>query len=301
MTVLIIIFLILFLFLLSVSILLLIVGPIILLQPRIRKYDFYEKMDHPTKPEDLELKYELINIPVEDNIHLHTWIIRATENVRGTLIYLHGVGDCKIAGLPFTKFFSEHGYDIVLYDSRRHGESSGKYCTYGYYEKYDLIKVIDYLIKNNKLRNEKIGSFGTSMGAAVALQTAAIDKRILAVVAENSFSTLRKIFDDYQKRMTKIPFHYLRNFVIIRSESIANFKAREVSPLESVKKIKIPLLFVCSKNDKHINHQYTLKLFEAADTKKELYIIENATHVDAWEVGGIDYHRKILDFYRENL
>lgn len=299
MIVLIIITVLLFLFLLSVTVLLLFAGPIMLLQPRRRNEDFYLKLNHPVKPEDIKADYELFNLNIEENLNLKGWIINSEKNPTGTIVYLHGVGDCKIAGLPFAKYLSLNGYRVVLYDSRSHGESDGKFCTYGFYEKHDLVKVINFL--QDKYKITEVGIFGTSMGAAVALQTAAIEKRIKAVISENSFSTLRKIFDDYQKRIIKIPFHYLRNLVITHSEFIAHFKAREVSPLEAVKKITAPILFVVSKMDKHINYKYTLQLYEAATGKKELYIIENASHIDAWDVGGEDYHKKVFEFFRENL
>lgn len=288
-----------FLFLLSVTVLLLFAGPIMLLQPKRRKADFYLQQNHPVKPEDIKVNYENFELEVEKDLTLRGWIVKPMQEIRGTVIYLHGVGDCKIAGLPFAEYMSANGYQVVIYDSRRHGESAGKFCTYGFYEKYDLIKMIDFL--KQKYNINSVGLFGTSMGAAVALQTAAMDTRIKAVISENSFSTLRKIFDDYQKRIIKIPFHYLRNLVITRSEFIANFKAREVSPLDAVKKIKVPILFVVSKQDKHINPKYTYQLYENTPGRKELYIIENATHIDAWDLGGDEYHQKILNFFRENL
>ncbi len=288
-------------FLLTVTITLLLIGPTILLQPARRRGDFYKKLHHPISPAELDLNYEEINIITNDGIKLNSWLVKATPQSRGTIIYLHGVGDCKIAGIPFAKFFRDNGFNVFLYDSRRHGESGGDYCTYGYYEKYDLIKVIDYLESRKDLNTDRIGLFGSSMGAAVAIQTAAIDKRIKAVVAENSFSTLRKIFDDYQKRIIKIPFHYLRNFVIKRAEVMANFKAREVSPLKSIADVHIPILFVYAKLDKHINYKYSIQLYENTDEPKELFPLDNATHNDTWESGGKIYHDKLLDYFGRNL
>jgi fermentation-respiration switch protein FrsA (DUF1100 family) len=164
-----------------------------------------------------------------------------------------------------------------------------------------LADAINYLESRKDLYLGKIGVFGTSMGAAVALQTAAIDKRIRAVTAENSFAALRTIFDDYQKRIIKIPFHYLRNIVIIRSEINAKFKAREVSPLKSVEDIKVPLLFVYGTKDIHINYKNSIMLYEATGNRREIYPIENADHNNCWDVGGEKYHRKLLEFFDKCL
>jgi pimeloyl-ACP methyl ester carboxylesterase len=51
---------------------------------------------------------------------------------------------------------------VIAYDSRRHGESGGDVCTYGYYEKEDLRRVIDALERG------PVVLMGTSLGAGGA-------------------------------------------------------------------------------------------------------------------------------------
>ena len=65
-----------------------------------------------------------------------------------------------------------------------------------------------------------------------------------SVLAESGFATLRTVYDEYQKRIIKVPWHYLRNIVIKRSEHIAHFKASAVSPLEAVRNVKVPIFFM---------------------------------------------------------
>jgi hypothetical protein len=288
-------------FLLTVTIILFIVGPTILLQPRRRTAEFYRKLNLPITPSDVNLDYEEINVITDHDVKINSWLIKTTEPIQGTIIYLHGLGDCKIDGIRFTKLMHDHHFNVFLYDARRHGDSDGKYCTYGYYEKFDVVKVIDYITTRTDIKCGKIGLFGTSMGAAVAIQAAAVDKRITAVVAENSFATLRTIFDDYQKRMVKIPFHYLRNIVIIRSQINAKFKASAVSPLESIGNVHIPILFIYGTRDRLIKHQYSLHLYDRANQPKDIFSIEGASHNDTWKIAGEIYEKKLLDFYQRNL
>ena len=139
------------------------------------------------------------------------------------------------------------------------------------------------------------------MGAAVAIQAAAIDPRIRAVIAENSFTTLRSIFDDYQKRMIKLPFHYLRNLVIKRSELMARFRANDVSPIEALANISIPILVIAGERDRLINADYSRRLFTAAGEPKEFYPIPGASHSDTWVVAVKAYEETILGFLRRSL
>jgi len=289
------------LFFTTVTVILFLVGPTLLLRPRRRTIDYYRSLHEPASPDEAGLSSEEINVPVAQGIKLNSWLIKAHPPAKGTILYLHGVGESKIDGIRFAKLLHNHGFNVFLYDARRHGVSDGNFCTYGYYEKYDVSTIIDYLTTRTDIGPGKIGLFGTSMGAAVALQAAANDKRIAALISENSFATLRSIFDDYQRRMIQLPFHYLRNIVIVRSELMAKFKASDVSPLDAVRGITIPILFIYGENDRHIKREYSLLLFEHATGPKEIVPIPGATHLDTWHVGGKEYETRVVDFFRKHL
>ena len=289
------------LFLVSATAVLFVIGPGMLLQPKRRTAAFYLALGLPVAPEELNLPYEEINIRTTDGLKLNCWLVKSRHRARGTIVYLHGVADCKIDGLRFADFFFRNDFNVFLYDSRRHGMSEGAFCTYGYDEKHDLVTILDYLQSRTDISPGNIGLFGTSMGAAVALQAAALDRRIRSVAAENSFATLRTIFDDYQRRIIKLPFHYLRNIVIVRSEIMARFKASDVSPLEAVRNIDIPILFIYGTNDHLINYQYSVLLYEEARGPKEVMAVDGASHSNIWEVAGHRYEQTLLSFFGKTL
>ncbi len=289
------------LFLIGAAAVVLVIGPLILLQPERRTRELYRRFTTVLEPRDAGSPQEDFTITTRDGLKLSCWFIPNGKNSRGTILYLHGVGDCKIGGVTLAKLFFQHGFNVFLYDSRQHGESEGRYCTYGYYEKYDVLTVIDYLQTRSDIQMGKIGIFGTSMGGAIALQAAAIDHRIAAVAAEACFTDLRTISVDYQQRIIKLPWHFLRNVAMSRAQKIANFKAREVSPLEVVKQLKIPLLFIHGTEDSFIKLQYSKTLYENANEPKELFLIGGANHNDVWEIGGSKYEKKLVHFFERHL
>ncbi len=289
------------LFAVNASFTILILGPLLLLQPVRRTKEWYARFTTILEPKDAGLPQESLLLETNDGLKLSCWLVVREGKSKGTVVYMHGVGDCKIGGIALTRFFYRMGFNVFLYDSRQHGESEGRYCTYGYYEKHDVSMVIDYLKARKDFRAGKIGLFGTSMGAAVALQAAAIDNRIAVVIAEASFTNLRTIFVDYQRRIIKLPWHFLRNFALTRSQRIANFKARLVSPIEDVERIHIPLLFVHGTNDTFINSSYSLMLYERAHEPKTLLMVKGGDHNDVWDVGGSDYETTLRDFLEKNL
>lgn len=289
------------LFLLQATCVLLVAGPTILLQPARRKREWYARFTTLLEPKDAGLPQENLTVETFDRLKLHCWFVPQKNNARGTLLYLHGVGDCKIGGVAFARFLYDRGFNIFLYDSREHGESEGYYCTYGFYEKYDVSAVIDYLQTRKDVKIGKIGVFGTSMGAAVAIQASTIDNRIAAVVSEGSYTALRTIFVDYQKRIIKLPWHFLRNVALVQSQRMANFKARLVAPIEDIKRVHVPILIAHGKNDSFIKSDYSKLLFDAANEPKRLLLIENAEHNDVWEVGGAAYQDSVASFFEEYL
>lgn len=290
-----------FLFLVFISLILLFIGPILLLQPHRRTVDYYKKYTSILDPSDAGLPYEEITLKTAEGLNLYCWLIKAKGVEKATIIYLHGVSECKIVGLPMAKLLHENGYTVFLYDSRRHGNSEGSFCTYGFYEKHDTTTVINYLEGRKDLRVGNIGLFGSSMGAAVAIQVAAGDARVSAVVAESGFATLRTIFDDYQRRMIKLPWHYLRNIVIKRSEYLAHFKANAVSPLDAVKRVHIPLFILHGTADNLIHYKYSEAVYRNANEPKQLWLIPEAKHNDMMDVGGEEYKNRVVAFFDKNL
>jgi len=289
------------LFLIQATFVLLVAGPLILLKPIRRKKEWYARFTNLLEPKDAGLPQENVTVETFDGFKLNCWFVRQKKKARGTIIYLHGVGDCKIAGVAFAQSLYDRGFNIFLYDSRQHGESEGYYCTYGFYEKHDVSAVISYLQSRTDMKIGKIGIFGTSMGGAVAIQAAAIDNRIACVVSEGSYTALRVVFVDYQKRIIKLPWHFLRNIALVQSQKMANFKARLVAPVEDIKRAHVPVLIVHGKNDSFIKSDYSKLLYEAANEPKQLLLIESAGHNDVWDIGGETYENSIASFFEEHL
>ncbi len=85
-------------------------------------------------PSDYGLSYESFSIQTFDTLSLKCFYIKA-DKPKGTIILLHGIGDCKEHFYAFSKRLSDIHFNSVLIDSRAHGQSEGEYCTFGFKEK----------------------------------------------------------------------------------------------------------------------------------------------------------------------
>ncbi|NPA45518.1 MAG: prolyl oligopeptidase family serine peptidase [Chlorobi bacterium] len=252
-------------------------------------------------PDDLLLDNERINIFTHDSLNLSAYLIKTKSEIqKGTIILLHGIRSRKENNLWLSKKLSDEGYNSVVIDLRAHGFSQGKYCTFGYHEKHDIIALIDILYNIEGL-NLNLGIWGQSLGGAVSMQTLEIDKRLKFGIVESTFTNFKTIAHDYFKRYIGFDIPFLTNYALKRAEKLANFKVDEVSPVNSAKKITQPMLIVHGENDEKIKFEYGKMLFNNLASKDKYFInIPNSSHSNLREIGGEEYLKKVLNFINKN-
>ena len=202
-------------------------------------------------------------------VHLKGWRCRGTGDHRGTLVYLHGIADNRGSAVGIIQRFARRGFDVVAYDSRAHGESDGDACTYGFYEKQDLRRVVDTLDAG------PVVLMGTSLGAAVALQEAADDVRVAAVGAAETFSDLRTV------AIERAPFFFTTSTIrraFQLAESEGRFTIASVSPEASARRIVAPVLLIHGSIDRETPPDHSRRVFEALPGPKQLILVPNAGH-----------------------
>ncbi|MEM9258932.1 MAG: alpha/beta fold hydrolase, partial [Bacteroidota bacterium] len=258
------------------------------------------KMSNDT-PANYNLTYDHFTLSVEDGLKLDAYFIVAQERPKANLIMLHGVGSCKEVYLPAAAELSKLGYNILLFDQRQHGKSEGEYLTYGYYEKHDVSKALDWLV--NKTNGLKTGIYGNSMGGAVALQSLAHDARLRFGLIESTFTDLPTVANAYGRRLSGLPLPYwLSNYVLRRAGTIANFPAFSVRPVDAVTTITQPIQLIHGDADANINVNHAYSLFGALAAKdKQLHIVKNGDHADLWEQGGASYQKVWFGFLKRML
>jgi pimeloyl-ACP methyl ester carboxylesterase len=197
-----------------------------------------------------------------EDVRLLGWHCRAEGTRRGTVIYLHGTADNRGSAVGVIRRFTTAGLDVVAYDSRRHGSSGGDVCTYGYFEKADLRRVIDTLSPG------PVVLFGTSLGAAVALQEAAADRRVTAIIAVEVFSDLRTIARE------RAPA-FLSNSTIDKAFRIAKargrFRVEDVSPVKAARSIEVPVLLIHGAEDRDTPPNHSERVLAALAGPKRLF------------------------------
>ena len=208
---------------------------------------------------------------------LRGWKCSPGGGAKGTLVYLHGVADNRGSGAGVVRRFMSRGLEVVAYDSRAHGDSDGDVCTYGYYEKEDLKRVI------TAVQRERVVLLGHSLGGAVALQTAAEDSRAIGVVAVESFSDLRTVAGERA--------FYLPGFIVERAFRYAEekgvFDASGVSPVNAATRIRVPVFVIHGTADDATSPEHSRRIYAALAGPKKLLMVEGARHTGSLARGDV--------------
>lgn len=202
-------------------------------------------------------------------ITLKGWQGEALGERRGSVVYLHGVADNRCSGSGVLERFRKAGFDVLAYDSRAHGESGGDAATYGFHEKEDLRSVIA------SLKPGPVFVIGSSLGAAVALQTAALEPRISGVVAAESFADFRTVVNE------RAPAIFTRSAVarsIALAEKESGFQIDAVSPAAAARSIQVPVLLIHGDADSATPPWHSQRIFEALQSPKRLILVPGAEH-----------------------
>jgi dipeptidyl aminopeptidase/acylaminoacyl peptidase len=176
---------------------------------------------------------------------------------------------------------SDAGYRAVLVDLRGHGESSGRFLTYGQVETKDVSSLLDGL-QAHGTRLGCIGAYGFSYGGSVAIELGARDPRISAVVAVAPFSTLRNVIGDYRQKYLPPPLSLIPDAwfqgAIDDAAALAAFDPDRSAPLLAAAQSSASLLLIHGLNDTQVPLRHSQALFGAARGNAGLLTVPGADH-----------------------
>ena len=228
-----------------------------------------------------------------EGLRLRGWRCQSASGRRGTVVYLHGVGDTRASSVGVIDRYVRRGFDVVAYDSRAHGDSEGDICTYGFFEKDDLRGVLDALQDPGP-----IVLIGSSLGAAVALQEAPDDARVSVIVAAETFSDLRTV------AVERAPFVLTSGIIqraFLLAEQRGHFRVDDVSPEAAARRIAVPVLVIHGGADRETPPDHSRRVFAALNSQKRLIILPDVGHsrsldgdvwndVDRWIEDALERH-----------
>jgi alpha-beta hydrolase superfamily lysophospholipase len=244
-----------------------------------------------------DLHAENVEFPSASGSRIHGWFIPG-EPGWGALILMHGVHADRTTLVARARFLSQAGYSVLLFDFQGHGESPGKYISFGHLESRDATAAVGFL--RHRLPGERLGVIGISMGAAAAL-LADPPLPADALVLESCYPT---IYLATQDRLTE-RFGWLGK--VATPLLTGQLKPRlgidpaDLEPLAHARNNSVPKFFLAGTTDLDTTIAEAQALFAAAAEPKQSWWLEGARHEDLHAFGGREYEERVLAFLDQYL
>ncbi|NSW90318.1 MAG: alpha/beta hydrolase [Firmicutes bacterium] len=245
-----------------------------------------------------EQEFEEVEITSFDGLKLHGYYLEAKTPTNRTAILAHGYSSWAKAMGVYAKFFYETlGYNILMPDARGHGSSEGNYIGFGWHDRKDYVKWIEYII-DRVGDNAEIVLHGVSMGGATVLMTSGeqLPGNVKAIISDCAYTSVKEQLAYQFKRMYHLPAFPLLQSTSILTKIRAGYYFEEASSLRQVSKSKTPILFIHGSKDSFVPLEMVYKLYENCSSEKELFIVDGASHGTAYNVDKEGYEKKIAEF-----
>jgi len=243
-------------------------------------YIYYPDKSVGLTPAYFKLPFDSVRLKAQDGTMIAGWFVPANSD-RAVLI-CHGNAGNIANRLDLILTFHNMGLNVMIFDYRGYGDSSGKPTEEGTYvdaqAAWDYIhesRIKDRIAPNKQFESKNIAIYGESLGGAVAAWLAE-QTHPGALILDSTFTSA----PDMAKKM----------FPFLPARRLCKFKYDTIGRIH---KIACPVLIAHSENDEMIPCTQGLMLFNAAKQPKQ-FIGMSGQHND----GGIltsPNHLKTVD------
>ena len=245
------------------------------------------------------------DVVTPDGIRVAGWYVPAANGIGPegpTIVISHGHGSNKSRLLDYAALVHER-YNVVLFDYRNHGQSTGTVTTLGVLEQQELRAILDWLEREKG--PERIGVLGSSMGAATALREAATDTRVDAMAIDSAHARLSYTIEARVQRAGH-PAYPGTWAIFLASLLRTGVDYGAADPLDAVPHLgDRPLLILHgdadTANDLQFNAVPLRDAAEAAGVPVELHVCEDAGHGGVLDTCPREYREWLLGFFDRAL
>ena len=244
------------------------------------------------------------DLTASDGVRIAGWYIPATNQSAAapTVVLAHGNGKSKSEMLSWAAPLHAD-YNLVLFDFRNHGQSSGDRTTLGVREVRDLQAIVDWLVRTKS--PSSIAVLGVSMGGATAIDEAAKDERVAAVILDSTHATL---VGALQKQLESrgLPLALPGAWSILLGGLLRTGEDLSLAdPVQAMEQIgDRPVLIVAAGDDDAVGPTDAADLAEAASddgVRVELKSCPKAKHGASIETCSSEYAGWVLGFLDRSL
>ncbi|MBR2867709.1 MAG: alpha/beta fold hydrolase [Clostridia bacterium] len=253
----------------------------------VESLDFYRSTCH-----------RMITTPSVDGLNLHAICYDNPSDIY--VIFCHGFTGDPNCDNVFAKRYFDMGYNVILPYSRAHGKSEHKYCSMGYFERFDIVEWTKYITNINS--DAKIFLHGVSMGSATVMMATgeALPDTVRGCIADCGFTSL---YDLYSTMIKKLFPEFMLPVIINSANAVAKakigFDFRDAAPIKAVAKSVTPTLFIHGEKDDFVPFSMLDPIYNAATCEKHKLIVPDSAHAISELVNPELYWSTVSDFIKK--
>lgn len=215
-----------------------------------------------------------------------------------TVIASHGWSHNRARLLPIARALHRAGLAVLLFDARGHGNSGGKPPITLRHFVEDQLAALAFVRSRPELDASRIAILGHSFGAAAAILTGSVSRRLGAVVAISPFADPRAV-----TRRALVHFHLPVQPMLWLSSHIfrrwLGLPMDTYTPLSRVNRVEAPLLLIHGDADRMIPLAASQALANRANGASSLLSVDGASHASVLRDAAV--HSRVSEFVRHQL
>ncbi|GGD63286.1 alpha/beta hydrolase [Paenibacillus nasutitermitis] len=242
--------------------------------------------------------FQIMDLTAEDGLKLKAYYLSAAEPTTRTVILAHGYAREASIMVAFARLYHEkYGFNILLPDARGHGASEGRYIGFGWHERLDYVKWIQFMIDRQGTES-RIMLHGVSMGAATVMMTSGeqLPDQVKCIVEDCGYTSAEDELSYQLRRMYHLPAFPLLQTTSLLTKLRAGYSFAEASALKQVEKNSKPMLFIHGGKDVFVPTSMVYKLYASCRAEKQMLLIPEAGHGDAFLTDPQAYKRELTAF-----
>lgn len=194
-------------------------------------------------------------------------------------VILQGRAESLLYSYYFAEPYREMGFNILVIDTRGHGESEGYFNGCGITESRDVTAWVKHIEKKYGIHSFVL--HGICIGSASVFLAAAkkdFPESVKALVAEGTFHSFYESFKEHLKELKKPTYPVVWQMRMICKRRF-NIDVKKESPIEVADKFTLPLLLMSGKCDLYSLPEKCKTLFDkCASTTKRLVTFDKGAH-----------------------